>query len=78
MLGEFLLSPCRVTDKSVMAFLSLAGKERWKGRAKVKYLVLVDDHSTAESLGPDKGEGQATPLLALRDALFKVWLSALP
>ena len=56
----------------MLPFLSSAGKERWKNRGKVKVLVLVDDHSTVESLTPHQGEGQAPPILALKDVLFKV------
>lgn len=59
-----LPSPCSVTDKAVVSFLSPVGRAKWQTRADVSNLVLVDDHSCAES--------QATPLLALRDALFKV------
>lgn len=55
---------CSVTDKAVGSFLSPVGRAKWQTRADVSNLVLVDDHSCAES--------QATPLLALRDALFKV------
>lgn len=62
----------RVTDKAVLPFLSVAGKEKWRNRGKVKILVLVDDHSTMDSLTPHEGEGQAPPLLALKDVLFKV------
>ena len=63
---------CSVTDRSVMSFLSAAGKERWKGRGSVKTIVLVDDHSTMDSL-VSAGDGESPlPLLALRDALYKV------
>ena len=62
------MEPCHVsssvTDKTVMSLLSPMGKTKWQKRADVSNVVLVDDHSSAES--------QATPLLALRDALFKV------
>lgn len=57
----------------MMVFLSVAGKERWRERSKIKSLVFVDDHSTIEALcSSNKGEELATPILALKDALYKV------
>lgn len=56
----------------MLPFLSVAGRERWKGRANVKTLVLVDDHSVMDSVSNQEGEGEGLPLLALKDVLFKV------
>ena len=53
-----------VTDSAVMSFLSVGGRERWKGRGSVGVVVLVDDHSTMEGLGQT--------LLALKDSLALV------
>ncbi len=47
-----------------MSFLSVSGRERWKGRGSVGTVVLADDHSTMEGLGET--------LLALKDSLALV------
>ena len=53
-----------VSDSAVMSFLSVGGKECWKGRGSVGVVVLVDDHSAADSPGET--------LLALKDSLALV------
>ena len=61
-----------VSDSAVLSFLSVSGRERWRRRGSVGTVVLVDDHSTMDSLGD--------MLLALRDSLAMVsaMFSALP
>ena len=70
--NDVVLCDCSVTDKSATAFLSVAGKERWKARGTVKTVVLVDDHSTSEMLSQQDTGQRPLPILALKDALYKV------
>ena len=58
----------RLTPAGAEAFLSATGRTVWRDRCQRSCIVLVDDHSTMEQL---RSHSDA-PILALKDAIFKV------
>lgn len=57
-----------ISDSSVVSFLPPAGKKHWTERRKKRWIVLVDDASTAEMLSGSNN----VPILILKDAIHKV------
>ena len=69
--GEYcasILHVCSISDSSVVSFLPPAGKKHWTERRKKRWIVLVDDASTAETLSGSNN----VPILILKDAIHKV------
>ena len=52
----------------MVSFLPPAGKKHWTERRKKRWIVLVDDASTAETLSGSNN----VPILILKDAIHKV------